>query len=146
MAKEGLFKIPVFGSFIKMFSLPVRRGKPQPSVIKEAIRRLQRGELIVIFPEGSRSIDGSLVEAKRGVGILSAISRVPVVPAYIKGTEKALPVGAKFLKPAKIKVIFGKPIKFDKGTDKQIHEKISTDIIEAIKSLSAEADDKTVSL
>jgi 4-hydroxy-3-methylbut-2-enyl diphosphate reductase len=138
MAREGLFKIPLLGSFIKMFAFPVRRGKPQPSTIKEAIRRLQMGELIIIFPEGSRSIDGSLLEAKRGVGILSAISRVPVVPTYIKGTEKALPVGAKLLKPAKIKVIFGKPIEFDKGTDKRLHEKISRDIIEAIKNLKGE--------
>lgn len=143
MAREGLFKIPILSSFIKMFAIPVRRGKPQPSTFKEAISRLKRGELIVIFPEGSRSIDGSFLDAKRGVGVLSAMCGVPVIPTFIKGTEKALPVGARFLKPSKIKVIFGKPMNFDKGTDKQLHEKISKDIIEEIKNLKAE-EQKTV--
>lgn len=138
MAREGLFKIPILGSFIKMFALPVKRGKPQPSTIKEAIRRLKKGELIVIFPEGSRSIDGNFLDAKRGVGVLSAMCGVPVIPTYIKGTEKALPVGAKFLRPSKIKVIFGKAISFDTGTDKKLHERISKDIIDAIKNLKVE--------
>lgn len=143
MAREGLFKIPILGFFVKMFAIPVTRGKAQPSTIKEAIRRLKSGELIVIFPEGSRSSDGSFLDAKRGVGVLSAMCGVPVIPTFIKGTEKALPVGAKFLKPSKIKVIFGKPMSFDKGTDKQLHEKISKDIIEEIKNLKTK-EQKTV--
>ncbi|MFZ6017538.1 MAG: lysophospholipid acyltransferase family protein [Nitrospirota bacterium] len=136
MAKQELFKIPLLGIFIKSFSFPVNRDRPQPSTIKEAVSRLKEGELIVIFPEGGRSVDGSLLDAKRGVGIIVAISRMPVVPALIEGTEKALPADRKFLRPAKIKVIFGNPITIEKmERDKDFQERISKDIMEAIKNL-----------
>lgn len=138
MAKEGLFKIPLLGAFIRSFSFPIRRGRPQPSIIKEAVKRLRQGELIVMFPEGGRSITGSLLEAKRGIGVIAGISRMPVVPTLIKGTEKALPVGAGFLRPARITVIFGKPMGIDKvETNKQYEERISRDIMEAIKNLKS---------
>ncbi len=136
MAKEGLFNIPLLGVFIRSFCFPVRRGRPQPSTIKEAIKRLKQGELIVMFPEGGRSVDGSLLGAKRGVGVIAAISRMLVVPTLIKGTEKVLPVGASFLRPAKITVIFGNPVEIGREeTDKQYQEKISRDIMERIQNL-----------
>jgi 1-acyl-sn-glycerol-3-phosphate acyltransferase len=136
MAREGLFNIPLLGAIVRSFSFPVRRGRPQPSTIKEAVKRLKQGELIVMFPEGSRSINGNLLNAKRGVGVIAAISRMPVVPTFIKGTEKVLPVGAKFLRTAKITVIFGKPIEIDKEeNDRHFQERISRDIIEEIKKL-----------
>lgn len=139
MAREGLFKIPLIGTFVRSFSFPVRRGKPQPSTIKEAVTRLRQGELIVMFPEGGRSVDGSMLDAKRGIGLIASVSRTPVVPALISGTERALPVGAKILKPAKITVIFGEPIKIDKEeADKHFQERIIKDIIEAIKNLKTE--------
>jgi 1-acyl-sn-glycerol-3-phosphate acyltransferase len=139
MAKEGLFKIPILGAVIRLFSVPIRRGRPQPSTIKEAVNRLKKGELIVMFPEGSRSVDGNILDAKRGIGVIAAISRMPVVPALIKGTEKALPVGARFLRPAKITVIFGNPIVTDnEETDKQFQDRISRDIMETIKNLKGE--------
>lgn len=139
MAREGLFKIPILNIFVKSFSFPVRRGKTQPSTIKEAVRRLNNGELIVIFPEGGRSPDGKLMEPKRGIGVIAGISRATIVPAFISGTEKALPVGAKFLHPARIKVIFGKPIKVkEHPQDKETQEKICKNITDAIKELKIE--------
>lgn len=138
IAKHELFNIPLLGTFIKLFSLPVNREKPQPSTIKEAVRRLKQGELIVMFPEGGRSADGNFLDAKRGVGMIAAISRMPIVPALIKGTEKALPVGAKFLRLTKIEVIFGKPIEIETSeTDKHYQERISKDILEVIKKLNS---------
>jgi 1-acyl-sn-glycerol-3-phosphate acyltransferase len=93
-----------------------------------------------MFPEGGRSVDGNLLDAKRGVGAIAAISRMPVVPTLIKGTEKALPVGAKFLRPAKITVIFGNPIGIDKEeTDKEYQERISRDMMERISRLKVES-------
>jgi 1-acyl-sn-glycerol-3-phosphate acyltransferase len=139
MAKEGLFKIPVIGEFVRSFSFPVRRDRPQPSTIKEAVRRLRDGELIVMFPEGGRSVDGSVLDAKRGVAVIAALSRAPIVPALVSGTEASLPVGGKLLRPAKITVTFGKPLGFGSGeTDREFQERISKDMMEAIKKLKVE--------
>lgn len=151
MAREGLFKIPLLRKFIAAFSFPVKRGSPRPSTIKEAVQRLKRGELIVMFPEGRRSQDGTFLEAKRGIGLIATMSMVPVVPALIRGTERALPVGAKFLRPARISVTFGRPLIFERkgsgkaqimgGNDeaeKDFHEMVAQDIMKEIMMLASE--------
>jgi 1-acyl-sn-glycerol-3-phosphate acyltransferase len=136
MAREGLFKVPLLRTFIKAFSFPVKRGKPHPSAIKEAVQRLRQGQLIVVFPEGSRSADGSLLEAKRGLSVIAALSKIPVVPTFIKGTEKALPVGKKLLRPAKITVVFGTPLAMkNQETEKQFQGRLNRDIIKEIENL-----------
>jgi 1-acyl-sn-glycerol-3-phosphate acyltransferase len=140
MAKEGLFKIPAIGEFVRSFSFPVRRDRPQPSTIKEAVRRLKNGELIVMFPEGGRSAGGSILDAKRGVAVIAALSRAPIVPALVRGTDASLPVGARLLRPAKITVTFGKPLEVGKGeTDKEYQERISRDMMDTIKKLKVES-------
>jgi 1-acyl-sn-glycerol-3-phosphate acyltransferase len=138
MARKGLFKIPFLGTIIRPAAFPVDREKPRPSTIKEAVKRLKNGELIVIFPEGGRSETGELGEAKRGIGMIAGLSRVPIVPTLIKGSDKALPLGAKWIKRAKITVIFGNPIYpaasiEEKGQKKHdLHEHISSRIMAAI--------------
>jgi len=138
IAKEGLFGVPFLGKFIRYFSLPVDRDKPRPSTIKETVSRLKNGEAVVVFPEGSRSVDGSMLDAKRGVGMIAAMSMSPVVPTLIEGTDRALPAGAKFLRPAKIRVIFGTPLEIEKKeTGKHFQERISREIMEAIRNLKS---------
>jgi len=140
MAKEGLFKIPLIGEFVRSFSFPVRRDKPQPSTIKEAVRRLKGGELIVMFPEGGRSAGGGMLDAKRGVAVIAALSRASVVPALVSGTDASLPVGGKILRPAKITVMFGKPLEAGSGeTDREYQERISKEMMEEIKKLKVES-------
>ncbi|MFN3480539.1 MAG: lysophospholipid acyltransferase family protein [Thermodesulfovibrionales bacterium] len=144
MAREGLFKIPLLRTFVAAFSFPVKRGRPRPSTIKEAVHRLKRGELIVMFPEGGRSENGNFLDPKRGIGLIATMSGVPVVPALIRGTERAFPVGARFIRPAKIRVVFGKPliIQKDKGSgsevEKDFQERVAQDIMKAITKLDSE--------
>jgi 1-acyl-sn-glycerol-3-phosphate acyltransferase len=141
MARKGLFKIRLLGTIIKPAAFPVDREKPRPSSIKEAVKRLKNGELIVIFPEGGRSETGELGQAKRGIGMIAGLSKVPIVPTLIIGSNKALPLGAKWIKRAKITVIFGKPINTassieEKGQkSSELHEHISTRIMAAIEEL-----------
>lgn len=136
IAKQELFKVPLLSIFVKSFSFPVDRDRPQPSTIKETIKKLKSGALIVMFPEGGRSPDGNLLDAKRGTGMIAAIARVSVVPALIDGTDNALPAGRKILRPSKIRVIFGNPIEVkEEEKDKHFQERISKDIMEAIKNL-----------
>lgn len=140
MAREGLFKIPLLRTFVAAFSFPVKRGRPRPSTIKEAVHRLKRGELIVMFPEGGRSENGKILDPKRGVGLIATISGVPVVPALIRGTERAFPVNARFIRPAKIRVVFGKPIMIESRgeTEKDFQERVAQDIMRAITKLDSE--------
>ncbi len=112
-----------------------------PSTFKEIVRRLKRGEVIAIFPEGTRSETGELLEAKRGIGMVAGLSKVPVVPTLIVGSDKALPMGARWLKKAKISVVFGEPIYYTSTIDgkeyssHQLQEEISKKIMTAIKEL-----------
>lgn len=144
MAREGLFKIPLLRTFVAAFSFPVKRGRPRPSTIKEAVHRLKRGELIVMFPEGGRSENGNFLDPKRGIGLIATMSGVPVVPALIRGTERAFPVGARFIRPAKIRVVFGKPLIIQKGkkdgseVEKDFQERVAQDIMKAITKLDSE--------
>lgn len=70
---------------------------------------LRNGKSLLIFPEGSRSYNGKLMEFKKGVGILSIELNVPVIPVCIKGSFEALPRGAIWPKFKSIKINFGKP-------------------------------------
>ncbi len=105
------------------------------------MKRLKNGELLIVFPEGRRSETGELLAVKRGIGMIAHLSRAAIVPTLITGTEKALPVGARWLKRAKISVVFDKPIYYtstgeqEDDSDHVLHEKISNKIMEAIKEL-----------
>ena len=73
---------------------------------------LGEGKAVLMFPEGTRSRDGSLQEARAGIGMIVAKAKVPVLPMRIFGTERALPRGASFPRPAQVKVVFGEPVEF----------------------------------
>jgi long-chain acyl-CoA synthetase len=71
---------------------------------------LRQGKILCVFPEGTRSRDGSIKEFKKGVGIIAKELNIALVPVAIKGTYAMLPSGKYFPKPAKVSVAFGKPI------------------------------------
>lgn len=136
IAKKELFTLPVIGCLIRRLCIPVDREHPKPSTIKEALKRLRNGEVVVIFPEGGINLNGSFKDAKRGIGLISYMSNVPVIPVFIKGTHKALPVGTWFPRLAKIEVFFGNPLKLEEYEDeKDFQERICRDIMDRIKEL-----------
>ncbi|MBI5674900.1 MAG: 1-acyl-sn-glycerol-3-phosphate acyltransferase [Nitrospirae bacterium] len=115
MARRELFNVPVLGWMAKHYALPVDKERFLPSTVKQSVKRLRGGEVVVIFPEGMRSKTGELLEAGQGVGMIALHGNVPIVPALITGSNAALPFDARWLKRAKVSVIFGKPIYFSKG-------------------------------
>jgi 1-acyl-sn-glycerol-3-phosphate acyltransferase len=136
MARSSLFTIPLVGKFVASFSFPVHRENPRPSTIKEAVNRLKSGELIVMFPEGSRSANGDLTGGKRGVATIASLSGATIIPALIAGTDRALPVGAKFIRPAKVTITFGSPLSAGSSeSDRDFRKRITQDIMEEIKKL-----------
>ncbi len=82
---------------------------------------LKSGRSLCVFPEGGRSFDGSIMPFKKGIGVLALELNVPVIPAYIDGTFRALPRGAFIVRPAKIRVEFGERILPADVLEKKVH-------------------------
>jgi len=137
MARKGLFDIPLLGWFISHYAFPVDREKTLPSTMKEAVRRLKNGELLVMFPEGRRSETGELLEGKRGIGMIASLSKAAIIPTLIIGTNKVLPVGGKWLKKAKITIVFGSPVDLSiiEGGGNNLYDNITQKIMCAIGEL-----------
>ena len=87
-------------------SIPIDRAEPSPSSIKTAIGILQRGEIMLIFPSGTRS--GENVAFKRGAATVALHARVPLVPAFYQG-PKDMHI-AHIMRRPRIRVTFGAPI------------------------------------
>ena len=127
MAKEELFKVPVFGSIIrKLHAFPVRRGASDKTAIKNALGLLKAGKCMAIFPEGTRSKDGKLGKVGAGVSLLASMSKATVVPVAIIGTRHIF--GKNFL--PKVAVLYGEPMKFDaEHADKQALNDFSAELM-----------------
>ncbi|HWC01613.1 MAG TPA: lysophospholipid acyltransferase family protein [Methylomirabilota bacterium] len=94
-------------------SIPVSLARPDPGAIRRALRVLEDGGLVGIFPEGPFSRHGSLVRGQPGVALVALRSGTPVVPAAISGTFQAL-AARRFFVPRRVplSVRFGKPLRF----------------------------------
>ena len=122
MAKRELFERPLLGPWCKAVGcIPIERRSGSSGALKKAIQKLKKGEVLGIFPEGTRSLDGELQKAELGIGLLMAKAGVPVIPVYISGTADALPRDAKFPRLRKVVANIGK--KIDLNGISQIHEK-----------------------
>jgi 1-acyl-sn-glycerol-3-phosphate acyltransferase len=95
-----------------MGTIPVRAEGQDSAAIKQALRLLRAGRVIGVFPEGTRSADGRLQDARPGAAMLAALSGAPVVPAFIDGARQTLPVGRVFPLPARVHVRFGPVLRF----------------------------------
>jgi glycerol-3-phosphate dehydrogenase (NAD(P)+) len=116
MAKQELFKNPLLGWFLNcMGAFPVRRGESDEQSMETALKLLERGQAVVIFPEGTRIRAGSLAKPKRGVGRLALQSGAPVVPIAITGSERAR--NGLLIKPVKVHVRCGAPLTFPRVDD-----------------------------
>ena len=113
-AKKELFEIPILGWIIhKCYAFPVDRESSDVAAFRHAIRLLQAGELLLVFPEGGRSQDGALEEGKVGAALIASRAGVPIIPCALSGTDDVLPRGAWYLHRGFVQVGFGKPLALD---------------------------------
>lgn len=102
MAKEELFHQPILKQLLPHFhAFPIKRGKVDRTAFKTALKRLQEGHIVGIFPEGTRSKTGKLKRGLAGAGFFALKGGVDVIPCAIIGEYK---VGRK------TKVVYGEPI------------------------------------
>ncbi|HTS16609.1 MAG TPA: lysophospholipid acyltransferase family protein [Verrucomicrobiae bacterium] len=113
MARDTLFRNPVSNWILRSWHcVPINRDKGDIGAMRTVLRMLGEGKAVLMFPEGTRSKDGSLQEARAGIGMIVAKANVPVVPMRIFGTERALPKGASFPRPARVEIKFGEPFTY----------------------------------
>ena len=132
MAKEELFKNPLFGALIKALgAFPVRRGKGDIGAIKASLKILGEGKAMLMFPEGHRIKDGRKVKAKPGVALIAQRAQVPVVPVCISGKYKWM---------HKITVTYGKPISLEEyygqKPEQEKIQQLADNVLDEIRALS----------
>ncbi|MFQ5767138.1 MAG: lysophospholipid acyltransferase family protein, partial [Acidobacteriota bacterium] len=115
LVKRSVYFAPGLHWFFRgMAAIPVPVEPSDTSALRQALRLLARGEVVGIFPEGGRSPDGSLGEAKVGATLLAARSGAPLLPVGIHGAHGAMPTGAVFPRPRRVGVVFGSPFTVDR--------------------------------
>ncbi|GMU83197.1 MAG: hypothetical protein AMXMBFR47_30680 [Planctomycetota bacterium] len=111
MARDTLFKGGRFQKLIESLNaFPVKRGSADVGAIKETLKRLKQGALITIFPEATRTEDGSVRPMQPGVVLIARKAGVPLIPTLILGAFEAWPKSAKKPRPARILVSYGEPL------------------------------------
>lgn len=142
LARRSLLNVPVLGWLLpKLNVIPVDQEGVDRSALKGIIRVLKRGECALLFPEGSRTVDGKLQPAQPGVGLIIARTMAPVVPMRIFGAHEALPRSGGF-RFHPITVVVGEPIYFSETDlqprDKNLYAHLSQRVMEAIAALKLE--------
>jgi 1-acyl-sn-glycerol-3-phosphate acyltransferase len=143
LARNTLYQRPLIGPLLKRLNtVPVDRDRGDVSSIKTIIRLLRSGHRVIIFPEGTRSLDGQLQPARAGLGMIIAKTLAPVVPVRVFGSFEALPrVGGLKLRP--VSVVVGKPMRFSEDAlkgDRDVYQKLSNQVMEKIAGLELPAE------
>ena len=104
------------GFFKGAGQLPVDRsgGRASEAAIRTGLRVLGQGELLGIYPEGTRSPDGRLYRGRTGVARLALEAKVPVIPVAMIGTDKVQPIGRRLPRLGRVGIRFGKPLDFSR--------------------------------
>lgn len=111
VARDTLFRIPLLAPLIRFLdAIPIDREGTGLAGLKETLRRLKRGELVLIFPEGTRTRDGEVAALKPGFISVARRSGVPLIPVGLDGAYHAWPRSAWFPRPGRIAVSVGQPI------------------------------------
>ena len=113
LAKRSLFRIPIFGWALRaggFISIDRRDRSRASESFSDAVERLRRGSSAVVFPEGTRSLDGDLLPFERGGFLLAIKSGAPIVPVGIRGSLEVRSRDSWVVKPGRISVAIGSPI------------------------------------
>ncbi|MDJ0594560.1 MAG: lysophospholipid acyltransferase family protein [Pleurocapsa sp. MO_226.B13] len=111
MAKEELFRVPVFKQAIQLYgAYPVKRSQGDRAALRAAMQAIESGWVAAVFLQGTRSADARITAPKLGAAWIAAKSQVPLLPISLWGTEKILVKGSSFPQPVPLTVRIGKAI------------------------------------
>jgi len=111
MGKASIWKWRWGGKFVSMLgAFPVHRGAADREALRTCLAVIENGEPVVMFPEGTRRSGPVVEDLYEGPTYVAARTGVPVVPVGIGGSDRAMPVGSKLIRPHKIVLVVGEPI------------------------------------
>lgn len=111
MAKDSLWRSKAFGRFLMALgAFPVHRGSADREAMGHAESALRAGQVLLMFPEGSRQEGPEVRELLDGVAFLAARTGAAIVPLGIAGSDVAMPKGSHFPKPLRITLVVGEPL------------------------------------
>ncbi|MFJ8245315.1 lysophospholipid acyltransferase family protein [Peribacillus asahii] len=121
MAKEELFHAPLLKQLLpNINAFPVKRGLSDKGALKMGLKILKDGEVLGLFPEGTRSKTGELGKGLAGAGFFALRTNAVVVPCAIIGPYKPF---------QKLKVVYGKPVDFSQYREQKLSAEEATEII-----------------
>ena len=130
MARDTLFRNPLANWVLRSWNcVPISRDRGDIGAMRTVLRMLAEGKAVLMFPEGTRSQDGKLQEARAGIGMIAARANVPIVPMRIFGTDQALPRGTTIPRPARVEIKFGEPFTYPLPPD---FDKLRGDAVKAV--------------
>lgn len=140
LARKTLLEWPILGPiFPKLNVIPVDQDRADMSAIKTVIRLVKAGHCTVVFPEGSRTLDGNFLPAQPGLGLIIAKTRCPVVPMRVFGAREAFPRGGRPHLFRPITLVVGEPMRFTEddfiGEGRELYQKLSERVMERIAAI-----------
>lgn len=142
-AADYWYRRPWMGRFVSLWlnTFPFSRtGSPQAQ-LSSSSELLKSGWNLLLFPEGTRSVDGRLQEFKPGVGFLASATGAPVIPMHIRGSHRVMPKGQVLPLPAPVTIRVGRPIVPARGESSR---SLTTRVEQAVRDLSQETKDPEV--
>lgn len=129
LAKDELFKgLP--GRFLRRVNAhPINRSGVDRAALQLCVDLVRQGHMLLMFPEGTRTKNGRLQEAKAGAAMIASQAQAWILPVYIDGTWKAMSKEAVFPRPVKVRVIVGKPFLYDDGIDQKLPNRERYDVL-----------------
>jgi len=129
MAKKELFDTPILGRIVRQtHAFSIKRGLQDMSAMRKAFSILKRGDLLLVFPEGTRSRNGRMGAAKAGAGMLACNAQVPLIPVKLENTNL-------MLKFKRVKVKFDKPVYPPKTFVKDDYMRLSQKVLDIISNM-----------
>ena len=143
LARKTLLDWPLLGPILPHLNvIPVDQERADMSALKNVIRLVRAGHSTVIFPEGSRTLDGDFMPALPGLGLVIAKTLAPVVPMRIFGARRAFPRGGKPRLFTPITLVVGEPLFFTKadliGEGRELYQSLSERVMQRIAAIRLE--------
>jgi len=144
LGKESLWKSRLVGRFLTIVGgFPVERGTADRAALRACQEVLERGEPMVMFPEGTRQ-HGPVVRAEllhAGPAFVAARAGVPIVPMGIAGTDYAMPGGSPLIRPCKVVMVVGEPI-HPPAVERRVPRRVVDELTERLRAGLQEAFDE----